>query len=110
MPIKFQYKLKEMIGIPIKIEWFIGDGMSGQVDNTNILHAYGKILEIDDDLLVWEHLPSEAKRIQTKKEYFDLKQISIYNFGELIDDFDDSFEVDCPECDATINFKSIKRE
>lgn len=110
MPGEFHRKVNDFVelGNPVKMVFFVGEpGIPAESDQ----YVYiGYIKNIEDDLLTFKHIKTEADRMQISEEVLNLNFISIWSIAILYDGFDPSTTIVCPHCSGTINLLSVSNE
>jgi hypothetical protein len=63
----------------------------------------GNIKNVDSEgFLTFEHIPTEAKRLQCKSSFLNLSACVIMAIDELADDYDRSTAFPCPHCGGIV--------
>jgi len=92
----FMRILKELVGRRVSLNF-------SRANNDESRGSYmwlGTILEIknNDRVLVFQHLPREARRMQIEKSYLNLDATIIWSIDLLSEDYEEEIYVTCPKC------------
>lgn len=101
-------KLRELVGIPVSFSFYVGKEPAF-VPNAHMKNLVGTIKSITiDGVMEFEHIESEAARMQIKESFLDLGEISIWSIDPLADDYDYYSVIRCPECKHEIQMRLTK--
>jgi hypothetical protein len=89
-------ELTHLKNVPIRMYFFAPKTAQNARDSSFMWT--GKIVDIDDFVIKFEHIPTETKRLQCKFSYMNLDVCSLLAIDELADDYDRDTSFECPHC------------